>query len=212
LDKVEFHQQKVEPTSVVLLVDTTYFWKNWWVIVFKDAHSKKILHHQVVCYETNEWYKQWIQHLQQEWRTIRGIVCDGKKWLLWWFKDIPTQMCHFHQTAIVRRYITKKPTLEPNKELKDIVDWLSRTDKETFEAELHKRYKKHKAFLNEKWINEQGKGYVIHRRTRSIYYSWKRNIPYVFVYRDYWWHIDIPNTPNGIEWKFSHLTWKGTYP
>jgi hypothetical protein len=59
-------------------------------------------------------------------------------------------MCHFHQTAIVRRYITKKPTLEPNKELKEIVDSLSRTDKETFEAELHKRYKKHRDFLNEK--------------------------------------------------------------
>jgi hypothetical protein len=30
----------------------------------------------------------------------------------------------------------------------------------------------------------------------------------LFVYLDYLWQIDIPNTTNGIEWKFSHLKWK----
>jgi hypothetical protein len=31
-------------------------------------------------------------------------------------------MCHFHQAAIVRRYLTKKPKLQASSELMDIVD------------------------------------------------------------------------------------------
>jgi len=41
-------------------------------------------------------------------------------------------MCNFHQVAIVRRYITKRPILEANKELKWLSELLVRTDKETF--------------------------------------------------------------------------------
>jgi hypothetical protein len=38
-------------------------------------------------------------------------------------------MCQFHQGQIIRRYITKNPILEPNKELKEIMKWLTQTDK-----------------------------------------------------------------------------------
>jgi len=41
-------------------------------------------------------------------------------------------MCNFHQVAIIRRYITKKPKLEANKALKWITELLVNTDKETF--------------------------------------------------------------------------------
>lgn len=41
-------------------------------------------------------------------------------------------MCDFHQVAIVRRYITKKPILEANKALNWIARLLVNTDKETF--------------------------------------------------------------------------------
>jgi hypothetical protein len=41
-------------------------------------------------------------------------------------------MCNFHQVAIVRRYITKKPILEANKAIKWLSELLVRTDKETF--------------------------------------------------------------------------------
>ena len=59
-------------------------------------------------------------------------------------------MCHFHQKAIIRRYITKNPKLKSNKELKEIVDWLNKTDKESFTYWLDKWYNKHKNWLNEK--------------------------------------------------------------
>ena len=41
--------------------------------------------------------------------ALHSITCDGRRGLLGGFGDIPTQMCHFHQIAIVRRYLTKNP-------------------------------------------------------------------------------------------------------
>jgi hypothetical protein len=64
-------------------------------------------------------------------------------------------MCHFHQAQIVRRNITKNPKLQEHKELKTIVDWLPRTDKESFICDLQRWYEKHKSFLNEKTVNNQ---------------------------------------------------------
>jgi hypothetical protein len=58
-------------------------------------------------------------------------------------------MCQFHQQQIVRRYITKKPVLEANKELKVIVDWLHRCDEGAFRIDLERWYKKHESFLKE---------------------------------------------------------------
>jgi hypothetical protein len=69
------------------------------------------------------------------------------------FPEIPMQMCHFHQVQIIRKRITKKPKTEANKDLKEIVSRLTRTDKLTFEAELGRRYEKHKIYLQEKGMS-----------------------------------------------------------
>ncbi len=58
------------------------------------------------------------------------------------FKDIPIQMCHFHQKKIVQRYITLRPKLEAGKDFKKIVSRLTRTTEKNFiililESELH---------------------------------------------------------------------------
>lgn len=127
--------------DVVLLVDTTYF-GDIWVMAFKDAWEKKILMYQIVVNESKEAYIRWVEELKKKWRNIQAIVCDGKRWLLWWFGDTPTQMCHFHQVQIIRRYITKNPILQANIELKKIVWWLARTEKSCFQFELERRYKK----------------------------------------------------------------------
>ena len=208
LDAIELtHYTPTATQEIILLVDTTYFWKIG-VMVFKDVETTEILHYRIVDYETNKEYKAWIEHLQQEWRTIKAIVCDWRRWLLWWFDDIPTQMCHFHQKQIIRRNITQNPILEPNKELKKIVDQLPHIDKKHFKIELLKRYNAYKDFIWEKWLNAQWKSYYIHRKTRSAYFSLKRNFEYLFIYLDYVWTINIPNTTNWLEWLFGHLKYK----
>lgn len=207
LDEYVVEEVDIEPQNAIVLVDTTYF-SDLWVMLFKNALTWKRIHYQFVPNETKSAYVLWIEHLKSEWWIIQAIVCDGKKGLLWWFWDIPTQLCQFHQLQTIRRYITKNPILEPNKELKEIASWLCRTEKSCFESELQKWYEKHKEFINEKWITEDWKGYYIHKRTRSAYFSLKRNIKYLFVYEEHMWKLDIPNTTNAIEAVFSHLKYK----
>lgn len=207
LDSYEFISPQVRPRKIVLLMDTTYFW-DIWVMVFKDCESKKIINFKLVVNENNYSYKLWVKELQEQWWEIQAIVCDGRRWLLEWFPEIPTQMCQFHQAAILRRYITKKPILRANKDLKDIWALLTITDRETFEYELEKYYLKYKDFLKKKRINSKWKLEYIHKRTRSAYFSLKRNLKYLFCSYDNIWVIDIPNTTNALEWVFWHLKGK----
>ena len=201
-------KKDIIPQDIILLIDTSYLW-DFGLMLFKDAYWSRLLHHEYVDYETNEWYRRGVMYLQQQGWNIKAIVCDGRKWLLWWFDKIPTQMCHFHQVAIIRRYITKNPVLEPNKELKNIVKRLCRTDKSCFEKELERRYKKHQTFIKErKRSHTTWKMYYVHGRTRSAYLSLKRNIKYLFIRQEYLHVLDIPNTSNGIESEFSHLKYK----
>jgi hypothetical protein len=69
----------------------------WWegIMLFKDAYSKKLLHYEIVAYETNDWYRKEITRLQEESRNIKAIVSDWRRWLLWWFGDIPTKCVSF---------------------------------------------------------------------------------------------------------------------
>jgi hypothetical protein len=62
----------------------------------------------------------------------------------------------------------------------------------------------YKDWLNEQWVDKKGRKYYKHRRTISSYYSLRRNLPYLFVYQDYQWKIDIPNTTNWLETVFCY--------
>lgn len=205
LDSYEFIPPQVPPTEIVLLMDTSYFW-SFWIMVFKEAKWKKVIHFKIVKNEKNTDYKEWVKELQEQWWIIKAIVCDGRRWVLTGFPDIPTQMCQFHQTAIIRRYITKNPKLEANKALKWITDLMKDTDKETFEYYIHLYWEIYKDFLDEKWIDKNGKSYYIHKRTRSAYKSLKNNLKYLFTWYNYYWILDIPNTTNWLEWLFWNVS------
>ncbi len=202
------------PTSIILLIDTTYFW-NIGVMAFKDANNKRIIHSILVTNESVYDYRRWVEKLEEEWWTIEAIVCDGKRWLLGWFKRsdgscIPTQMCQFHQVAIIRRYITKKPKIQPNKDLKALWELLTRTDRESFEYSIMQYEDTYTTFLKERtyyldWKSQKQRWRYTHKKTRSAFLSLKRNLPYLFVSYNYFHTLDIPNTTNWLEWYFSHL-------
>jgi hypothetical protein len=59
--------------------------------------------------------------------------------------------------------------------------------------------------LNERWINSEWRKYFIHKKTRSAYFSLKRNLKYLFIYQDYLNQIEIPNTTNCLETMFWHI-------
>lgn len=130
-------------------------------MLFKDSKTGENLLKYYVKYETNALYHQGIEELKSKGFKIVAIVCDGRKGLIQMFKDIPVQMCQFHQSAIIRRYLTRKPKLKASCELMEVVDLMKSTDKESFTGSLKDWYDKWKDFLNERTINEESKNLII---------------------------------------------------
>jgi hypothetical protein len=191
--------------DIIVLMDTTYWGSKFGVMLFKDAITKQNLLKYYVKNETNTLYKNGIKELQSKGYTVIAIVCDGRKGLLNSFNDIPVQMCQFHQAAIIRRYITKRPRLQASIELNQIVRLMIKTDKESFDGALNEWFNKWSNFLNERTVNtETGKSYYTHKRLRSAYRSLNTNLKWLFTWYDYF-ELDIPNTTNAIEGHFADL-------
>jgi hypothetical protein len=186
-------------------MDTTYWGRGFGVMLFKDALSKENLLKYYVKTETNALYLEGINTLISKGFEILAIVCDGRKGLFSLFNGIPVQMCQFHQTAIIRRYLTKSPKLEASKELMKVVNLMKETDKESFIGSLELWYKKWEKFYNERTINlDTKKSTYTHKKLRSAYRSLINNLPWLFTWYDYY-ELKIPNTTNAIDGHFADL-------
>jgi hypothetical protein len=206
--KIDLHNVLItekEPRTVIVLMDTTYWGRDFGVMLFKDAITKENLLKYYVKTETNRLYIQGFNELESRGFEIIAIVCDGRKGLLQSFNDTPVQMCQFHQVAIIRRYITKNPKTPASIELKELVAMMKMTDKESFEGGLALWFTKWETFLNERTTNlETGKSHYTHKRLRSAYRSLKTNLKWLFTWYDYY-DLEIPNTTNAIDGHFSDL-------
>ena len=186
-------------------MDTTYWGRNFGVMLFKDNITKENLLKYYVQNETNSVYIEGIEELKKQGFTILAIVCDGRKGLIQSFKNIPVQMCQFHQVAIIRRYLTKKPKLEASQDLMKAVDLMTITDKESFAGALGLWYENWEVFLKERTINPlNNKSTYTHKKLRSAYNSLKNNLPWLFTWYDNF-ELEIPNTTNAIDGHFSDL-------
>ena len=186
-------------------MDTTYFGKKFGVMVFKDSISGQILFKQYVKLETNKLYVHGIEEIFRRGIKVQAIICDGRKGLFQLFeKEIPVQMCNFHQVAIVRRYLTKKPKMQASKELWEHTLLLKHTDKESFVGGLNDWFLKWEYFLKERKIDAKGKKRYVHKKLRSAYRSLNTNLPWLFTWYDNM-DLKIPKTTNAIDGHFAHL-------
>ena len=193
---------------VVVLMDTTYWGRNFGVMVFKDAHNKKILWRKFVKYETVAYYKEGIEWLKNNGFKIQGFVCDGLRGMFSLLGNYKVQMCQYHQLKIVQRYLTKHPELEASKELLRIAKLLTQSDKESFIAMFEAWAVKWDKFLKERSFDKKTKkSYFVHKKLRSAYLSIKRNMPYLWTFYDFP-DLNIPNTNNGLEGQFTDLKTK----
>jgi len=206
--KLDLHEVSIpvkEPRKVIVLMDTTYWGRNFGVMLFKDFYTKENLLKYYVKAETNALYIRGVNELKSKGFEVVAIVCDGRRGLLQSFGKTPVQMCQFHQVAIIRRYITKNPKLPASIELKEFVAIMKMTDRESFEGGLELWFTKWESFLNERTTNPKtGKSHYTHKRLRSAYRSLKTNSKWLFTWYDYY-DLKIPNTTNAIDGHFSDL-------
>jgi hypothetical protein len=186
-------------------MDTTYWGRGFGLMLFKDWITKENLLWYFVKTETNLLYIEGFKELAKQGFSIAAVVCDGRKGLPQSFGDTPVQMCQFHQSQIIRRYLTGNPKTASAIELKAFVALLTKTDKESFVGGLELWHAKWKTFLNERSVNPQTqKSRYTHRKLRSAYFSLLRNMPHLFVWYERM-EIGIPNTTNAIDGHFADL-------
>ena len=101
--------------------------------------------------------------------------------------------------------LTKKPKSIASKELLALSKELTELSKESFVNKLNAWQEKHKDFLNEKSIDENGKWRYTHARLRSANHTLNRNLEFLFAYESI---KDLPKTNNGLEGEFAHLKTK----
>lgn len=193
------------PGKVVVVMDTTYWGRKYGVMLFKDALTGRDLLWYFVKNETNALYAQGIAELEGMGYEIPAVVFDGRKGLPKMFPDKKVQLCQFHQQKTVYRYITRHPKTEAALELKEIVDMLTKTDKESFAGMFEGWCAKWDGYLKERSEESgTGKKHYTHKRLRSAYLSIKRNLPLLFTWYDNI-GMGIPNTTNLIDGHFSQL-------
>lgn len=199
LDRYELKKYEATPQSLVLVADVTFFGRSYGILAFRSQALKQNIYWKEISIETPAIYREARIELENKGFIITGIVLDGKRGVREVFRDIPTQMCQFHQTAILKRYLTSKPKTKAGQELRAIGLALTILNEKDFLIILEDWHKKWKDFLKEKTFRPDGRHWnYTHRRMRSAYRSLKTNSPFLFTYQKYP-ELKIPNTTNSID-------------
>ena len=186
-------------------MDCVFFGRESGYLVVRDPHQKENVYWFKIERETLDEYMCARDTLESQGFVIQAVVADGKPGLKHLYEDTPIQMCHFHQKAIITRYLTRRPKLEASIELRELVHSLCDTNEESFAQKLAAWHEKWHEFLAERTVNpETGKWHYTHKRLRSAYKSLKKHLPYLFIYQQHP-ELNIPNTTNGLEGSFSYL-------
>lgn len=205
LEITEIVEKIIKPQSVVLIADVTFFKRAFGIIVFRAPQLEENIYFKEVGSEKVDEYRQGKEYLEHQGFTIKAIVLDGKPGIRSVFSDIPVQMCHFHQKAILNRYLTRRPKLQASIELREITFDLCRINEIDFSKRLDLWHEKWKDFLKDRTTDPiTGRWHYTHKRIRTAYRSLKINLPYLFTYQKYP-ELNIPNTTNSLDGSFAHL-------
>jgi len=183
-------------------MDATFFGKRkdkFGVLVAKDIQTTKIVAYTFIQTERCDSYTEMLKSLQVQGFVINAMTIDGKKGLFQVFTGIPIQMCHFHQQAIMTRYLTRKPKLPAAIDLRRIAFYLSRTTQSRIAQLLDAWQNRHASFLAERTSNPKtGRSRYTHQRVRSAHRSLRTHLPYLFTHHN---HPDfnVPNTTNALD-------------
>lgn len=179
-------------------------------MVFRCATRRQNLFWTFVGEETNELYLAGLAHLQKVGFTVVAVVCDGKRWLAEQItaQGLPVQLCQFHFTKTMTRYLTKKPKTSAGRALRSLALSAKRMDEASFTDALTTWHEKYETFLTEKTVTLQtGRWQYTHRNIRAAYRTAQNWLPHLFTYKKYP-KLKIPNTTNTLDGTFSHIKGK----
>lgn len=205
LQSMRYIQKLSKYKDVVIQMDTTYWGRNFGLMVIKDSIRKRILWRKYVRHESIADYLEGVDFLETHGYRIWGIVCDGMRGLMQALSRYPVQMCQFHQIMIVRRYLTQDPDLEASRKLLALINGITTMEKESFVGAFEEWYDKYKDILNQRTSDKRFKTPPYMRpKLRSAYLSIRRNMRWLWTFYDYTDRL-IPNTNNGLEGIFSDI-------
>ena len=205
LDDFNLLEKIHNPRSVTVIFDASYFGRQYGILVARDPNKKENLHVHEIVSETKQEYQTARIDLERRGYVLHAVVLDGKRGIPSVFKDIPVQICQFHQWQIVKRKLTTKPKLPSHQALLSIARQISQVTEpqmkkflETFEKLFH-------ADLNEKtYVIGLNRPRFTHAKLRSAYRSLVTNLPHLYVYQKYP-ELKIPNTTNSLDGSFNAL-------
>lgn len=204
---MRFVRKIAKVKDVTIQLDTTYWGRNFGLMVIKDALRNKILWHKYVRNETISQYIEGISWLKSNDFRIYGAVIDGMRGLAQALYPIPVQMCQFHQILITRRYLTQEPELDASIELLSLVKNITKMDKESFVGAFNDWSEKYQNVINERIRDKRIKRHTppyMRPRLRSAYLSLRRNMNLLWTFYDRP-ETGLPNTNNALEGVFSDI-------
>ena len=182
------HIQKISKyKQVTIQMDTTYWGQRFGLMVIRDAVRGRVLWRKYVRHETIADYIEGINWLKSKGFRLYGAVIDGMKGLAKALYPLPVQLCQFHQMLTVRKYITQDPDIEASRVLLDLVNNITKMDKESFIGAFNEWYEKYQDVLNERVHDKRIKNKTppfMRPRLRSAYFSVKRNMPLLWTFYD----------------------------
>lgn len=195
----------IVPQATVLVADTTFWGRQYGVMVFRSWTLKKNIWWGEVGTEKVAHYHYARKHLEAQGWIFTAAVVDGRRGLANVFKDIPVQVCQFHQIQTVTKYLTRRPQTEAGKDLRTIALTLTKTDEITFTEALCNYEKKWEYFLKEQTlVLGLKRPQYTHKNVRSALRSLKTNLPNLFTCLRYP-ELNIPNTTNTIDGYFASV-------
>jgi hypothetical protein len=191
------------PQKTIIVPDTTFWGRHYGVVVFRSWNLRRNIWWNEVPSEKQAHYLYGRNILEERGWTFLATVVDGRRGLATVFKDIPVQVCHFHQMKTVTKYLTRKPKTEAGQELRHIMLTLPHTTEKIFTEALISWEKKWHDFITEKThVTGTKHWYHTHKSVRSAFMSLKHNLPNLFTYLKYP-ELNIPNTTNTIDGYFA---------
>lgn len=194
-------QDVVKPIN--LLVDATFFGKEYGFLVFHDC--QKVIYFKEIKVESIKDFREGIESIKAANYVILSVTIDGRRGYINSIKkllgNIPIQMCLFHQKAIVRRYVTDRPRSKCGKDLKELMHLLCKPEhQQEFIEQFYILKDNYRYLLQQK--NELG--HYKHAALRSAFRSIDSNMLNLFTYTDLK-NSNIPPTNNHLEGMFGHI-------